>query len=198
MDIQVIRKSIMSCKRCLLREQRRGAPHGGDHPTFLFLGQSLHGDENDTPFLCKSGGVLDKAFEALGWPTVATANTKSVYALYNIVACHTPNNTPPTDPEIAMCRLHLLFAIKELNPKFIISLGGFSTEQVALLAGCQRPARDEVVKLCDGHFFASLPHPAFALRGGEEAIGGWVKLVSAFLHRLEKWRNKDAAKDNRS
>jgi len=183
---------VLNCQRCLLKDANRAAPYGGYKPVFAFLGMSLHGEANQIPFLCDSGEVLSRLLLKLSFSKISSGSsgsTSSSYTIFNVVACHTPRNRPPEPNEIKNCKKNLYKFFELYSPKFTVALGGVACDVLTELFGCPRPGREEIVKLCEGHWFLTLPHPAYPMRQGREACDVWVAQNAELLKKLMEWKN---------
>lgn len=87
----------------------------------LFVGEAP-GEEEDKqkrPFVGRSGQLLTKMIESLGW------KREDVY-ITNIVKRRPPENRDPLPEEIEAYKPYLSKQIEIINPKIIVTLGRFS------------------------------------------------------------------------
>ncbi|MFC7167398.1 uracil-DNA glycosylase [Halospeciosus flavus] len=112
---------VSGCSRCPdLVESRRRIVNGTgpEDPDVLFVGEAPgeQEDEEGTPFVGRSGDVLDDVLGEYGLP-------RSDVRITNCVRCRPPENRDPTDEELANCRPHLEHEIDLVDPEVIVTLG---------------------------------------------------------------------------
>ncbi|MBP8016539.1 uracil-DNA glycosylase [Candidatus Gracilibacteria bacterium] len=115
---------IKSCKNCNLYKTCK-LPVAGDgnfKTKILFIGEApgKEEDEQNKPFVGRSGKLLTKILENLGY------FREKDYYITNIVKCRPPNNRDPNETEIKTCSPYLIRQIEEMKPKLIVTLGRFS------------------------------------------------------------------------
>src|SRR5258708_7609413 len=98
--LQKIRDDIGDCKRCRLCEQRTKIVFGEGNPNaeLMFDGEGPGADEDrqGRPFVGKSGQLLTKIIESIGY------KREDCY-IANVVKCRPPENRTPQPDEIATC-----------------------------------------------------------------------------------------------
>ena len=148
----------------------------------LFIGEAPGREEDKLirPFVGRSGKLLDKLIEGLGW------ERKDVY-ITNIVKRRPPENRDPSPKEILTYRPYLLKQIEIINPKLIVTLGRFSMNYFLPEA---KIGRDQgKLFVVDGRNIYPLFHPAAALRSPEK-MGGDLKKsfakIPEVIKRIEK------------
>ncbi|OHA72649.1 MAG: hypothetical protein A3A27_01005 [Candidatus Wildermuthbacteria bacterium RIFCSPLOWO2_01_FULL_47_18] len=132
----------------------------------MFVGEAPGAEEDRLirPFVGRSGKLLDKMIEALGW------KRSDVY-ITNIVKRRPPDNRDPLPEEIEAYKPYLARQIEVINPKIIATLGRFSMNYFLPLAKITRD-QGKPYKLI-GHSMSNqkglmifpLFHPAAILRG---------------------------------
>jgi DNA polymerase len=168
--IETLKRAIDSCKECSLGNNRLNAVIGVGSPTadLMFVGEGPGFDEDHKgePFVGKSGQLLTKIIEAMGY------TRENVY-ITNIVKCHPmidttntekrSNDRPPTPIEMKTCKHYLDEQIDIISPKIIIALGAssakgllYSEESISKIRG--------VVKEYKGIKLMPTYHPAALLR----------------------------------
>lgn len=124
----------------------------------LFIGEAPGAKEDEArrPFVGRSGKLLDKNLESIGW------KREEVY-ITNIVKRRPPENRDPSPAEIAAYKPYLTRQIELINPKVIVTLGRFSMNYFLPEA---KISQDQG-KIFEMGKYLLMPmfHPAAALRG---------------------------------
>lgn len=121
-EFNALDQAIRTCRRCPgLNEPAltQAAPGYGDrNAPVVVIGQSLCAPcmATQVPFTGGSGRFLDRALASASLPKSAIFTT-------NVVHCHTPNNRPSLDHEIANCASYLRQELALVKPRLIIGLG---------------------------------------------------------------------------
>lgn len=141
MDIDVLNKKILRCKKCKglnIPKETMSAPGFGNidgHDLFI-IGQSLHGYNPDTepqiPFVGPvesndSGKILYRILKECG-----VTRKKKNFFITNVVHCHPPENRQSTKEEIANCKSFLEEELRIVNPNVIMVLGKDAREWFGL------------------------------------------------------------------
>ncbi|MEX1014696.1 MAG: uracil-DNA glycosylase [Candidatus Paceibacterota bacterium] len=94
---------------------------GSGNADILFIGEAPGAKEDELvrPFVGRSGKLLNKFIESVGWKREDTYIT-------NIVKRRPPKNRDPEPEEIEKYRTYLTKQIEIINPKIIVPLGRFS------------------------------------------------------------------------
>jgi DNA polymerase len=144
---------------------------GSINPKVLFIGEApgREEDRQKRPFVGRSGKLLDKLIEELGW------RREEVY-ITNIVKRRPPENRDPLPDEIAAYKPYLTRQIEIINPPLIATLGRFSMNYFLPEAKISRD-QGRLFKI-DGRYIYPLLHPAAALRS-PDTMG--AALHKAFL-----------------
>lgn len=163
MNLQVLQEEWQECTRCILHESRIKCVFGRgteSSPKVLFLGHSPGNEENKlgTPFIGRSGKLLDKMIEAMGLQS-------SDYYIMNPVLCHPPDNRAPSSEELAACAPRMEQQIDLVQPKVIIGLGSVAGQALGLL----RPGESLGSKRKKQFIYRNIPtwlifHPSYLLR----------------------------------
>ncbi len=119
MELEDLRKKILSCERCPLRRfATRPVPGEGSKNASLMLVGEAPGREEDLlgrPFVGRAGKLLRRVIlENLG--------IKDVY-ITNVVKCRPPRNRTPKWEEMITCGVYLDEEIRIVRPKTIVALG---------------------------------------------------------------------------
>ncbi|HVA82781.1 MAG TPA: uracil-DNA glycosylase family protein [Candidatus Aquilonibacter sp.] len=153
----------------------------GDGPVdakTMLIGQAPGANEDilKKPFIGRSGKVLDRMLE------IAGLKREKVY-ITSCVQFFPPKNRGPTDDEVALCKEFLMRQIEIINPKNIILLGNFATNN---LLGFDKVSQNhgKVVKK-DGRNFLIAFHPAMALRSSKVVAKLMEEDFKSFKEKLE-------------
>jgi len=94
-----------------------------DGPKIVFVGEAPGANEDiqGKPFVGKSGQILRKTLEALGF-------SKKDYYITNVVKCRPPENRDPKLEEAKNCFPYLQMQLEKFNPAIICSLGAHATK----------------------------------------------------------------------
>lgn len=134
----------------------------GPSPCDIMLIGRDPGEQEDIegkPFVGPAGKLLNEFLNATGL-------NRSQVRISNLVRCRPPNNRSTFPDEKEACRPYLIEEIKAVNPKFIITLGADSLEeltgqtQVMKLAGTSFNLKNDIF---DGKILVAL-HPSYILR----------------------------------
>ncbi|MDE1869687.1 MAG: NUDIX domain-containing protein [Candidatus Micrarchaeota archaeon] len=144
----------------------------------MLIGQAPGANEDvlKKPFIGRSGKVLDRMLE------IAGLKREKVY-ITSCVQFFPPKNRGPTDEEVALCREFLLRQIEIINPKNIILLGNFATNN---LLGFDKVSQNhgKVVKK-DGRNFLIAFHPAMALRSSKVVAKLMEEDFASFKEKMD-------------
>jgi DNA polymerase len=127
-SLDALREVACSCQKCPLAPTRTNVvvERGDRNAKILIIGEAP-GEQEDLsglPFVGKSGQLLDKILESVGFDT-----SKDVY-ICNTVKCRPPNNRVPTEVETTTCKPYLLEQIRLVDPKIILLTGATSLKSI--------------------------------------------------------------------
>ena len=113
--------AVESCTLCEALVDSRSQIVNGDGPEdadVLFVGEApgANEDEEGTPFVGRSGDVLDDALRDVG---LAREDVR----ITNCVRCRPPENRDPSKEELANCRPYLDREIELVDPEVVVTLG---------------------------------------------------------------------------
>ena len=159
-SLQTLDDGIRTCTACPLAHSRTHAvPGAGPAPTTIMLVGEAPGREEDRlglPFIGRSGKLLDKILEDVGW-------SRTTLYITSAVKCRPPQNRIPTRAELETCRnLWLVRQIAILQPNIIVCLGGVSARTLIGPVDL-REQHGTFIQRGDQRFFLTY-HPAAALR----------------------------------
>ncbi len=177
--LQKIRDDIGDCTRCKLCTGRTHIVFGVGNPQtpLMFVGEGPGREEDlqGEPFVGRSGQLLTKMIEAMGWKRT------DIY-IANIVKCRPPDNRYPEPDEVATCQPFLLQQIEAIRPKIIVALGNLA---VQTLLNTKKGIMSLHGSFHDFHGTTLMPtfHPAFLLRNPPMKKEAWedLKKVMKFL-----------------
>jgi DNA polymerase len=127
-DEATVGPDVTACERCPALVDERSRIVNGSGPAdaaLLFVGEAPGADEDErgTPFVGRSGDVLDAALAAAGVDRAAVRVT-------NCVRCRPPENRDPHVDELANCRDHLDHEVAAVDPDLLVTLGKVPSEQL--------------------------------------------------------------------
>ena len=173
-----IASTVSTCTKCPLHTGRTNSVpgEGNPRPDILFVGEGPGADEDEQgrPFVGRSGQLLTKMINAMGYE-------REEIHIANIVKCRPPNNRAPTPEEMLTCLPYLKQQIAILQPKVIVALG--ATAVKALLN-----EKTGISKLRGNwHSFEDTPlmptfHPAYLLRDPHKKKDCWDDLKAVLKH----------------
>ena len=119
---QMDRTEVRGCTDCVLHESRTQTVFGEGNPDarVMIVGEGPGREEDRTgrPFVGRSGELLDKQIQAMGF-------TREQVYIANVVKCRPPDNRTPTPEEADTCGgNYLRRQIETIRPAVILTLGG--------------------------------------------------------------------------
>lgn len=147
-------------------------------------------DEENEQLIGESGQLLRKKLSIIGIDL-----ERDCWLTYSLI-CHLPKNRKPTNTEIEYCRPNVLNAIKELNPKVIVPLGGSAVQSVvghlwkedtgaiSRWVGFRIPNHKPNAWICPTY------HPSHLLKMKRDSPDQFEVLDIHFVHNLESAFNK--------
>lgn len=180
-----IEKDLISNKSLPLTESNLVFGEGDESADVIFIGEApgAHEDQQGRPFVGRSGKLLDKFINEIGW------KREDVY-ITNIVKRRPPDNRDPLPEEIETYKPYLARQIKVINPKIIAPLGRFAMNYFLPDAKISKDQgkifwmKDKIVM--------PIYHPAAALRSTkvmEETKLTFIKLKET-IEKYEKIKEK--------
>lgn len=127
-SLDELKEAACNCQKCPLAPTRTNVVvERGDRKAKILIIGEAPGEQEDLsgrPFVGKSGQLLDKILESVGFDT-----NKDVYVC-NTVKCRPPNNRVPTEIETTACKPYLLEQIRLVDPKIILLTGATSLKSI--------------------------------------------------------------------
>jgi DNA polymerase len=166
-ELRQLEEEIAADKNLPLLESNLVFGEGSPDAKILFIGEApgQKEDELGRPFVGRSGKLLDKLIEEVGW------RRADVY-ITNIVKRRPPQNRDPLPEEIAAYKPYLSKQIEIINPALIATLGRFSMNY--FLPEAKISLDEGKVFKINGRFIYPLFHPAAALRS-PDTMGGALR-----------------------
>lgn len=157
-ELKKLEAEMLSDSSLPLRESNLVLGEGNLEARVVFVGEApgFYENEQRRPFVGRSGQLLDKLIQKIGW------QRKDVY-ITNIVKRRPPENRDPLPEEIEAYKPYLTRQIQILNPRIIVTLGRFSMNYFLPAAKISRD-QGKLFRLSGGRFLVPFFHPAAALR----------------------------------
>jgi len=179
--LEEVAKVIASCKACALSATALNHVPGEGSPDakFVVVGEAPGATEDELgrPFVGKSGDLLEKILEAIGFK-------RADVFIVNVLKHRPPGNRNPSPAEIVACRPFLLRQLDLLEPRVILALGTFAAQTLL--------ESDETIGQLRGkeHTYHGIPlvatyHPAALLRNPNWKRPAWedVQLARRIFDR---------------
>lgn len=126
-QLETIASEILKCKKCSLHKTRKNAVPGEGNPQtkIMFIGEApgYWEDIKGKPFVGAAGKFLDTLLASIGF------SREDVF-ICNVLKCRPPENREPAQNEIQICTPYLDRQIGIIQPKFIVTLGNYSTAYI--------------------------------------------------------------------
>lgn len=131
-QLALIAQQILNCRKCPLHKTRKNPVPGEGNPQakIMFIGEApgYWEDVKGKPFVGAAGKFLDTLIAILN------LSRKDVF-ITNVLKCRPPKNREPSPNEVQQCTPYLDKQIRIIQPKFIITLGNYSTGYILSKAG---------------------------------------------------------------
>lgn len=128
MQLKTIAETCAQCQRCPLHTHRTHSVFSDGNPQARIMvigeGPGYYEDQQGTPFVGKSGQLLNQMLAAIGMD-----RHKDVY-IANIVKCRPPDNRKPTPEEMQACFGYLKAQIEIVKPWILLLAGGTALEGI--------------------------------------------------------------------
>ena len=176
--LKIIAKTIASCTTCPLCKERTNTVPGQGHsnPELMFIGEGpgAEEDKQGLAFVGRSGQLLTKIIEAMGF-------TRDQIFIGNIVKCRPPGNRAPLPEELEACMPYLKQQIALLKPKVIVCLGATAVKGILNTKIGITKIRGE------WHSFEGIDtmptyHPAYLLRNPPAKKDVWEDMQKVVRH----------------
>ena len=131
-QLALIAQQILNCRKCPLHKTRKNPVPGEGNPQakIMFIGEApgYWEDVKGKPFVGAAGKFLDTLIAILN------LSRKDIF-ITNVLKCRPPKNREPSPNEVQQCTPYLDKQIRIIQPKFIITLGNYSTGCILSKAG---------------------------------------------------------------
>jgi len=125
--LDAVATEVIVCTKCPLWKTRKNAVpgEGNSESPVIFIGEAPGQSEDikGKPFVGAAGKFLETLLSEIGL-------SRNDVFICNIVKCRPPRNREPMPNEIQTCAPYLDRQIKIIKPKFIVTLGNYSTTYV--------------------------------------------------------------------
>ncbi|MBI4639440.1 MAG: uracil-DNA glycosylase [Candidatus Tectomicrobia bacterium] len=119
------------CVKCDLHESctQIVISRGNPQSRIMIIGEGpgAEEDQQGKPFCGKSGQLMDRLFQEIGF------NTDRDTYVTNVVKCRPPENRTPNKKEVESCKPYLLKEIEFVKPKVILCMGMTSAKHLVRL-----------------------------------------------------------------
>ena len=126
-DLNDLYEHSKDCTKCRLAEARNNFVFGEGNPEaqIVVIGEAPGAEEDaqGRPFVGRSGKLLDKILEAIGF------SREDVF-ICNIIKCRPPENRNPSIDEIESCMPWLKTQLHFIKPKILLLLGRVAANTV--------------------------------------------------------------------
>ncbi|MCG8341561.1 MAG: uracil-DNA glycosylase [Chlorobiales bacterium] len=159
-DLNDLYEKSKNCTKCRLAETRNNFVFGEGSPEaqIVVIGEAPGAEEDaqGRPFVGRSGKLLDKILEAIGF------SRKDVF-ICNILKCRPPENRNPNIDEIECCMPWLKIQLQLIKPKILLLLGRVAANTVLGNKQSMANLRGKILRW-SGYDVVVTYHPAALLR----------------------------------
>ncbi len=125
--LDTIAAEIVVCQKCeLWRTRKNSVPgEGRPHSQIMLVGEApgYWEDLKGKPFVGAAGKFLDTLLSIANLPRTAVF-------IGNVLKCRPPKNREPLPDEVETCTPYLERQIRVIQPRFIVTLGNYSTAYI--------------------------------------------------------------------
>jgi uracil-DNA glycosylase family 4 len=125
--LAVIAAEVIACRKCELWKTRKNAVpgEGSAESQVMFIGEApgYWEDVKGKPFVGAAGKFLDTLIAEIGF-------SRETVFIGNVLKCRPPGNREPLPNEVETCTPYLDSQIQVIQPKFIVTLGNYSTAYI--------------------------------------------------------------------
>jgi DNA polymerase len=126
-QLEMIAAEILNCTKCSLHKTRKNAVPGEGNPQskIMLVGEApgYWEDVKGKPFVGAAGKFLDTLLAIVGF-------LRDDVFIGNVLKCRPPGNREPMPNEIQTCTPYLDRQIRIIQPKFVVTLGNYSTAYI--------------------------------------------------------------------
>ncbi|WP_439103439.1 uracil-DNA glycosylase [Celeribacter marinus] len=177
-SLDALREALATFEHCALKRGAHNLVFGDGNPQarVMVIGEAPTRDEDreGTPFVGRSGALLDKMFGAIGLDR-ASPDTQNGLYLVTALPWRPPENRDATPDEIAMLTPFLIKHIELADPDIIVMMGNLACQALTGRAGITRlrGTWQEVL----GKPAMPMTHPAYLLRTPAAKREAWADLL---------------------
>ena len=183
-DLNDLYEHSKNCTKCRLAESRNNFVFGEGNPEsqIVVIGEAPGAEEDaqGRPFVGRSGKLLDKILEAIGF------SREDVF-ICNIIKCRPPENRNPNTDEIESCMPWLKTQLQLINPKILLLLGRVAANTVLGNKQSMGSLRGRIIRW-NGYDVIVTYHPAALLRNPNWKRHCWedVKMLRSHYDTVTK------------
>ena len=159
-DLNDLYEQSKTCTKCRLAATRTNFVFGEGNPEaqIVAIGEAPGAEEDaqGRPFVGRSGKLLDKILEAIGF------SREDVF-ICNIIKCRPPENRNPLTDEIECCMPWLKTQLQLIKPKIVLLLGRVAANTVLNNKQSMGNLRGKIIRW-NGYDVIVTYHPAALLR----------------------------------
>ncbi len=131
-ELDAVAQEVIVCTKCSLWKTRKNAVPGEGNPESLIMiigeAPGYWEDIKGKPFVGAAGRFLDSLISEI-------CVSRDKVFISNVLKCRPPKNREPAPNEIETCTKYLNRQICAIQPKFIVTLGNYSTAYIFSKAG---------------------------------------------------------------
>ena len=182
-DLNDLYEQSKNCTRCRLAATRTNFVFGEGNPEaqIVVIGEAPGAEEDaqGRPFVGRSGKLLDKILEAIGF-------SRDDVFICNIIKCRPPENRNPLSDEIECCMLWLKTQLQLIKPKILLLLGRVAANTVLDNKQSMGNLRGKIIRW-SGYDVIVTYHPAALLRNPNWKRHCWedVKMLRSHYDTLQ-------------
>lgn len=182
-DVNDLYEQSKNCTRCRLAATRTNFVFGEGNPEaqIVVIGEAPGAEEDaqGRPFVGRSGKLLDKILEAIGF-------SRDDVFICNIIKCRPPENRNPLSDEIECCMPWLKTQLQLIKPKILLLLGRVAANTVLDNKQSMGNLRGKIIRW-SGYDVIVTYHPAALLRNPNWKRHCWedVKMLRSHYDTLQ-------------
>lgn len=159
-DLADLMEQSKTCTRCRLSATRKNFVfgEGNPHARLVVIGEAPGAEEDaqGRPFVGRSGKLLDKILEAIGF-------SRDNVFICNIIKCRPPENRNPLEDEIECCMPWLTAQLELIAPNMLLLLGRVAANTILDNKQSMNSMRGKIIRW-KGFDTVVTYHPAALLR----------------------------------
>ncbi len=180
-NLDVLYENSKNCTKCTLSATRRNFVFGEGNPQagIVVIGEAPGAEEDmqGRPFVGRSGKLLDKILEAIGF-------SRNDVFICNIIKCRPPENRNPHPDEIESCMPWLTMQLEIIKPKILLLLGRVAANTILDNRQSMGSLRGRIIRWNSYDVIVTY-HPAALLRNPNWKRHCWED-VKMLRHHFDK------------